>query len=80
MTYTPDLGHDFHVFHGTPYDIGDSDGFPFRLTDDEIAEKLRGYDYDVMSHGHIHGPFCSRYPARRSQISTAVCAAAAGMS
>ena len=37
ITFSQDLGHDFHVFHGTPYDIGDSDAFPFRLTDDEIA-------------------------------------------
>ena len=40
ITYTPELGHEFHIYHGTPYDIGDGDAFPFRLTDDELAEKL----------------------------------------
>ena len=80
MTYTPDLGHDFHVFHGTPYDIGDSDAFPFRLTDDEIAEKLKGYDYDVMSHGHIHGPSVRDIPRADGKFQQLVCAAAVGMS
>ena len=56
MTYTPELGHDFRVFHGTPYDIGDKDAFPARLTEAQIAEKLQGQDFDVGAHGHIHGP------------------------
>ncbi|MBO33918.1 MAG: hypothetical protein CMM74_13245 [Rhodospirillaceae bacterium] len=80
MTYTPELGHDFHVFHGTPYDIGDADAFPFRLTDDEIADKLKGYDYDVMSHGHIHGPSVRDIPRADGKFQQLVCAAAVGMS
>ena len=57
ITYSQDLGHDFHIFHGTPYDIGDNDAFPIRLTDDEIGEKLKGYDYDVtVSYTHLTLP------------------------
>ena len=80
ITYSQDLGHDFHIFHGTPYDIGDNDAFPFRLTDDEIAEKLKGYDYDVMAHGHIHGPSVRNIPRSDGKQQQLVCAAAVGMS
>ena len=79
MTYTPELGHEFHVYHGTPYDIGDGDAFPFRLTDDELAEKLKGYDADIMAHGHIHGPSV-RHLDKGGKKQTVVCAAAVGMS
>ena len=79
MTYTPEMGHDFHVFHGTPYDIGDADAFPFRLTDDEISEKLKNYNYDVMAHGHIHGPSV-RNIKNGDKVNQLVCAAAVGMS
>lgn len=79
MTYTPEMGHDFHVYHGTPYDIGDNDAFPFRLTDDELAEKLEGYDADIMAHGHIHGPSV-RHLDKGGKAQTVVCAAAVGMS
>ncbi len=79
MTYTPEIGHDLHVFHGTPYDIGDSDAFPFRLSDDEISEKLIDYNYDVMAHGHIHGPSV-RNIKNGDKVNQLVCAAAVGMS
>ena len=78
-TYTPEKGHDFHVFHATPYDIGDADAFPFRLTDDEIGEKLKDYNYDVMAHGHIHGPSV-RHIQGDGKMKQLVCAAAVGMS
>jgi hypothetical protein len=32
ITYTPELGHDFFIFHGTPHDIGDDDAIPLRLS------------------------------------------------
>ncbi len=79
MTYTPEFGHDLHIFHGTPYDIGDNDAFPFRLTDEEISEKLSDYNYDVMAHGHIHGPSI-RNIKNGNKINQLVCAAAVGMS
>lgn len=79
MTYTPELGHDFRVFHGTPYDIGDKDAFPLRLTDEQIAEKLKGQDFDVGAHGHIHGPSV-RYIKMPNKTATLVCVAAVGMS
>ena len=33
ITYTPELGHDLFIFHGTPHDIGDDDAMPLRLSD-----------------------------------------------
>lgn len=79
ITYTPEQGHDFHVYHATPYDIGDADAFPFRLTDDELADKLKGFDADIMAHGHIHGPSV-RNLDKDGKKQTVVCAAAVGMS
>ena len=50
------------------------------VTHNEIAEKLRGYDYDVMSHGHIHGPSVRDIPRADRKFQQLVCAAAVGMS
>ena len=75
VTYTPERGHDFYIFHATPHDNGDEDAFPFRLTDDEIKDKLKGVTADVMAHGHIHGP-----SVRHLGDQILVCAAAVGMS
>lgn len=80
ITYTPELGHDFKIFHSTPYDIGDTDSFPFRLTDDEIAEKLEGENFDVGAHGHIHGPSVRYLKKADGKVQMLVCAAAVGMS
>lgn len=80
ITYTPEINRNFHVFHGTPYDIGDSDAFPFRLTDDEIGEKLDDFDFDVGAHGHIHGPSVRHIPKKNGETQILVCAAAVGMS
>jgi len=74
ITYTPDLGHDFFIFHGTPHDIGDNDAIPLRLSDDEVKEKIRGVTAEVMSHGHIHGPY-----VRKIGDQTIVNVAAVGM-
>ncbi|UCF75968.1 MAG: metallophosphoesterase [Betaproteobacteria bacterium] len=79
MTYTPELGHDFHVFHGTPHDIGDNDAFPARVKDEQIAEKLKDDDFDVGAHGHIHGPSV-RYLKKPNKTQILVCVAAVGMS
>jgi len=75
ITYTPELGHDFMIFHGTPHDIGDDDALPLRLTDDEVKERIKGVSADVMAYGHIHGSF-----VRQVGNQTLVCAAAVGMS
>ncbi|MDA0241713.1 MAG: metallophosphoesterase family protein [Proteobacteria bacterium] len=80
ITYSPELGHDFHIFHATPYEIGDEEAFPFRLTDDEIAEKLEGYDFDIGAHGHIHGPSVRNFKKSNGKMQKLVCAAAVGMS
>lgn len=81
ITYTPDLGHDFAIFHSTPFEIGDEHSFPFRLTDDEVAEMLKGYDFDVGAHGHIHGPSVRQLnKPNRDKPQILVCAAAVGMS
>jgi Icc-related predicted phosphoesterase len=74
MTITPEYGHDFHIFHATPYDIGDDDAIPLRLTDDEVADKIKTVKAEVMAHGHIHGPF-----VRKIGDQTIVCVAAVGM-
>ena len=74
-TYTPEHGHNFHVFHATPDEIGDEDALPPRLTDDEMWEKIGKVDADVMSFGHIHGGY-----VRQVRDKTLVCAAAVGMS
>ncbi len=79
MTYTPEQGHDFRVFHGTPYDIGDADAFPARLSDEKIAEKLKDFDFDIGAHGHIHGPSV-RYIKKPNKTQILVCVAAVGMS
>ncbi len=76
---TPEQGHDFRVFHGTPYDIGDADAFPARLSDEKIAEKLKDFDFDVGAHGHIHGPSV-RYIKKPNKTQILVCVAAVGMS
>jgi predicted phosphodiesterase len=74
ITYAPEYGHDFHIFHGTPRDIGDDDAIPLRLADDEVKEKIKGVTADVMAHGHIHGPY-----VRQVGDQTIVCVAAVGM-
>ena len=74
INYAPEHGHDFHIFHGTPDDIGDDDALPLRLADDEVKEKIKGVSADVMAHGHIHGPY-----VRQVGNQTIVCVAAVGM-
>ncbi|MFT5181437.1 MAG: putative phosphodiesterase [Alphaproteobacteria bacterium] len=74
ITYSPEQGHDFFIFHGTPYDIGDEDALPLRLTDDEVKEKIKGVTAEIMAHGHIHGPY-----VRTVGNQTIVCVAAVGM-
>jgi len=74
MTIAPEYGHDFHIFHGTPYEIGDEDAIPLRLTDDEVKQKIKTVSAEIMAHGHIHGPF-----VREVNGQTIVCVAAVGM-
>lgn len=75
ITYSPEFGHDFHIFHATPEDIGDDDALPLRLSDDEVKERISSVSADVMAHGHIHGP-----SVRKVGKQTIVCCAAVGMS
>ncbi len=75
ITYTPEKGHDFHIFHATPNDIGDDDAIPLRLTDEQVKEKIKGETADVMAFGHVHGAY-----VREIGKQTLVCAAAVGMS
>jgi predicted phosphodiesterase len=70
ITYTPARGHDFHIFHATPNDIGDDDAIPLRLTDEQVKEKIKGETADVMAFGHVHGAY-----VREIGKQTLVCAA-----
>ena len=47
ITFSQDLGHDFHVFHGTPYDIGDSDGYA-DVIQKGIQVKPEGFPVDQV--------------------------------
>ena len=75
MTFMPEPGHEFLVFHGTPHEIGDEAALPLRLTDDEVRQHLKGVTAEIMAHGHIHGP-----SVRQVGNQTLVSAAAVGMS
>ena len=75
ITYTPEVGHDFKVFHATPNDIGDDDAIPLRLSDEKVKEKIKDVTADVMAFGHIHGAY-----VREIGDQTLVCVAAVGMS
>jgi predicted phosphodiesterase len=75
ITYTPEMGHDFKIFHATPGDIGDDDALPLRLTDEQVKEKIKDVTADVMAFGHVHGSY-----VREIGNQTLVCAAAVGMS
>ena len=72
MTITPEAGHDFYIFHATPDDI--EDAIPLRFTDDEVKEKIKGTDAEIMAFGHVHGPYI-----RQVDHQTLVCTAAVGM-
>ncbi len=72
MTITPEAGHDFYIFHATPNDI--EDAIPLRFTDDEVKEKIKGTDAEIMAFGHVHGPYI-----RQVGEQTLVCTAAVGM-
>ena len=72
MTITPEKGHDFHIFHATPDDI--EDAIPLRFTDEEVKEKIKGTDAEIMAFGHVHGPY-----VREVDGQTLVCTAAVGM-
>ena len=75
LSYMPDPGHEFLIFHGTPHEIGDETALPLRLSDEKVKEHLKGVTADIMAHGHIHGP-----SVRKVGNQTIVCAAAVGMS
>jgi Icc-related predicted phosphoesterase len=75
LTYMPEPGHDFLVFHGTPHEIGDESALPARLSDEEVKHQLDGATAEIMAHGHIHGP-----SVRKVGEQTIVCVAAVGMS
>ncbi len=74
LTYMPEPGHEFMVFHGTPHEIGDESWMTPRLSDDEVKEQLGLVTAEIMAHGHIHGP-----TVREVEGKTIVCAAAVGM-
>ena len=57
LTFVPEAGHEFDVFHGTPHEIGDESALPLRLTDDEVMERLAGVTAEVVAFGHVHGPY-----------------------
>ena len=72
MTITPEPGHDFYIFHGTP---GDDDGaLPLRLTDDEVKERLAGATAEIMAFGQVHAPYI-----RQVGNQTLVCSASAAV-
>jgi len=75
LSYMPDPGHEFFIFHATPKEIGDSSALPLRLSDEEVKEHIAGVTADIMAHGHIHGP-----SVRQVGDQTIVCCAAVGMS
>lgn len=75
MTYMPEPGHEFLIFHGTPHEIGDETALPLRLSDEEVLKHLDGVTAEIMAHGHIHGP-----SVRNVGNHIIVCAAAVGMS
>jgi predicted phosphodiesterase len=75
LTYMPEPGHEFLVFHGTPHEIGDESALPLRLTDEQVKKQLGPVTAEIMAHGHIHGP-----SVREVDGKTIVCAAAVGMS
>lgn len=75
ITYMPEPGHEFTVFHGTPHEIGDESALPLHLSDEDVLEHLNGSTAEIMAHGHIHGP-----SVREVGDYTIVCAAAVGMS
>lgn len=75
ISYMPEPGHEFLIFHGTPHEIGDETALPLRMTEDEVKPYLEGVTADIMAHGHIHGP-----SVRKVGNQTIVCAAAVGMS
>ncbi len=75
MSYVPEPGHEFFIFHATPKEVGDVSALPPRLTDDEVREHLGGTTAGIMAHGHIHGPY-----VRQIGEQTIVCCAAVGMS
>ncbi|MDH5749828.1 MAG: metallophosphatase family protein [Rhodospirillales bacterium] len=75
LSYMPEPGHEFLIFHGTPHEIGDESALPLRLTDDEVKDQLGNVSAEIMAHGHIHGP-----SVRKVGNQTIVCAAAVGMS
>ena len=74
MTYMPEPGHPFLVFHGTPHEIGDEHALPQRLTDDEVLAELGSVRAEVMAYGHIHAP-----SIREVDGMTLVCVAGVGM-
>lgn len=75
LTYMPEPGHEFLIFHGTPHEIGDESALPLRYDDEQVLGHLEGVTAEIMAHGHIHGP-----SVRQVGDYTIVCAAAVGMS
>ncbi len=75
LSYMPEPGHEFLIFHATPSEIGDSTALPLRYSDEEVKERIAGVTADIMAHGHIHGP-----SVRQVGDQTIVCCAAVGMS
>ena len=68
---SPEPGHDFLIFHGTPND--DNGALPLRLTDDEVRERLGGVTAEIMAFGQVHAPYI-----RQVGDQTLVCSAAVG--
>ena len=75
MSYVPEPGHEFFIFHATPKEVGDVSALPPRYTDEEVLEHLEGVTAEIMAHGHIHGPY-----VREIGNQKIVCCAAVGMS
>ena len=50
LSYMPEPGHEFLVFHSTPREIGDTTALPLRYTDEEVKERIDG------GLGRDHGP------------------------
>lgn len=75
LSYMPEPGHEFFIFHGTPHEVGDTSALPLTLSDDEVKDYIKDVKADIMAHGHIHGP-----SIRQIGDQTIVCCAGVGMS
>lgn len=72
LVISPEPGHDFRIFHGTPDD--DEGALPLRLTDAEILKRLGGVKEEILAFGQVHGPY-----VRKVGDQTLVCSASAAV-